>query len=138
VSRALTNELKSVVATGTGRQIGDGTAPATPLLPYAVLYPIPSPSHDGDLSSPDRDRTWSYQFTSVGQTRDQTQWMADKIQDSIEGDTFAPAGITIMSLETATRGSVDRDDDTSKVTGTGDTASMLFYSVDTYDIHTTR
>ncbi len=138
MSRTLTDELISVVATGTGHQIGDAEAPAAPVLPYAVLYPIPSPAHSGDLSLPDRDRTWSYQFTSVGQTREQAQGMADKIQDSIETDTFAPTGITIMGLEVAVRGSVERDDDSTKVTGPGETATNLFYSVDTYDVHTTR
>ena len=138
MSRTLTDEIISVVATGTGHQIGDAVAPAAPVLPYAVLYPIPSPAHSGDLSSPDRERTWSYQFTSVGQTWEQAQGMADKIQDSIETDTFSPAGITIMSIEANVLNSVERDDDSTKVTGPGETATNLFYSVDTYDVHTTR
>ena len=138
MSRTLTDEMVSVVATGTGRQIGDGTAPPSPLLPYAVLYPIPSPAHSGDLSSPDRERTWSYQFTSVGQSREQCQGMADKIQVSWEGDTFAPSGLTITGMEVQVRGSVERDDDSTKVTGPGETATNYFYSVDTYDAMTTR
>jgi hypothetical protein len=138
VSRDLTDKIITAVATGTGRQIGDGTAPAAPVLPYAVLYPLPSPTHDGDLTSPDRDRGWVYQFTSVGATREQTQWMADKIQTSIETDTIAPSDVTLMNIETVTRGAVERDDDTGKVTGPGDTAAYLFYSVDTYEFWTTR
>ncbi len=138
MSRTLTDEILSVVATGTGHQIGDAAAPGSPVLPYAVLYPIPSPAHSGDLSSPDRERTWSYQFTSVGRTREQCQGMADKIQVSIEGDTFAPSGLTITGFEVGVRGSVERDDDSTKVTGPGDTATNLFYSVDTYDVMTTR
>jgi hypothetical protein len=138
MSRVLTDEILSVVATATGRQVGDGTAPASPVLPYAVLYPLPSPDHDGDLTSPDRDRGWLYQTTSVGATREQAQWMADQVQDAMEDEAFAPSGVTVMDVETTTRGSVERDDDTGKVTGPGDTASFLFYSVDTYEFWTTR
>ena len=138
MSRVLTDNIISVVAAATGKQLGDGTAPATPVFPYAVLYPLPSPDHAGDLGTPDRDRGWLYQTTSVGATREQTQWMADEIQTAMEGETFAPAGITVMDVENDTRGAVTRDDDTGVVTGPGDTASFLFYSVDVYEFWTTR
>ncbi len=138
MSRDLTDAIITTVAAGTGRQIGDSTAPDAPVFPYAVLYPLPSPDHAGDLTSPDRDRGWVYQFTSVGTTREQAQWMADKIQTSIEDDTFAPTDVTIMNIETVTPGTVTRDDDTTVVTGPGDTAQFLFYSADVYEFWTTR
>ena len=138
MSRVLTDEILTVVAAATGKQLGDGTAPATPVFPYAVLYPLPSPTHDGDLASPDRDRGWLYQTTSVGATREQTQWMADEIETAMEDETFAPAGITVMDVEIGTRGVVTRDDDTTLVTGPGDTAQFLFYSADVYEFWTTR
>lgn len=138
MSRVLTDEILSVVAAATGKQLGDGTAPDSPVFPYAVLYPLPSPDHDGDLATPDRERGWLYQVTSVGATREQAQWMADEVETAMEDETFAPAGITVMDVETDTPGAVTRDDDTSLVTGPGDTASFLFYSVDVYEFHTTR
>ena len=138
MSRVLTDEILSVVATGTGRQIGDGTAPAAPLLPYAVLYPLPSPTHDGDLTSPDRDRGWVYQVTAVGATRDQAEWMADKVQTSMEDDTFAPVGITVMNIEATLGPGVERDDDTGTVTAPGDTATSYYYAPATYEFWTTR
>ncbi len=138
MSRDLTDTILTTVATGTGKQIGDGTAPAAPVFPYAVLYPLPSPTHDGDRTEPDRDRGWLYQFTSVGSTRGQTQTMADLIQTSIETDTFTPSDVTLMNIETVTRGAVERDDSTGVVTDAGDTAAYLFYSVDTYEFWTTR
>lgn len=138
MSRDLTDTIISVVATGTGRQIGDGTAPAAPVFPYAVLYPLPSPDHAGDLTTPDRDRGFIYQFTSVGTIRSQAEWMSDKIQTSIETDTFTPSDVTLMNIETGTRGPTERDDDSGVVTGPGDTASYLFYTHDTYTFWTTR
>ena len=138
MSRVLTDDILSVVAAATGKQLGDGTAPATPVFPYAVLYPLPSPDHAGDLTTPDRDRGWLYQVTSVGATREQTQWMADEIETAMAGETFNPSGITVMDVETDTRGAVTRDDDATLVTGPGDTASFLFYSVDVYEFWTTR
>ena len=138
MSRVLTDEILTVAAAATGKQLGDGTAPATPVFPYAVLYPLPSPDHAGDLGTPDRDRGWLYQTTSVGATREQTQWMADEIETAMEGETFAPSGISVMNVETDTRGAVTRDDDTGVVTGPGDTAAFLFYSVDVYEFWTTR
>ena len=138
MSRALTDDILTVVATATGKQLGDGTAPTSPVFPYGVLYPLPSPIHDGDLTSPDRDRGWLYQVTSVGTTREQTQGMADAHQTAMEDSTFAPTGITVMDVETGTRGAVTRDDDTTVVTGPGDTAVFLFYSVDVYEFWTTR
>lgn len=138
MSRVLTDEILTVVAAATGKQLGDGTAPASPVFPYGVLYPLPSPTHDGDLATPDRDRGWLYQVTSVGATRVQTQWMADEIETAMEAETFSPAGLTVMDVETDTRGAVTRDDDTSLVTGPGDTARFLFYSVDVYEFWTSR
>lgn len=138
MSRVLTDEILTVVAAATGQQLGDGTAPDAPVFPYAVLYPLPSPDHDGDLNTPDRDRGWLYQVTSVAPTRLGVQWMADEIETAMEGETFAPAGITVMDVEIGTRGAVTRDDDTGVVTGPGDTAVFLFYSVDVYEFWTTR
>lgn len=138
MSRVLTDEILTVVAAATGKQLGDGTAPASPIFPYAVLYPLPSPTHDGDLGIPDRDRGWLYQVTSVGTNRFDVQWMADEIEIAMEGETFAPSGITVMDVENDTRGAVTRDDDTTLVTSSGDTAKFLFYSVDVYEFWTTR
>ena len=138
MSRLLTDDILTVIAAATTKQIGDGAAPSGSTFPYAVLSPLPSPTHDGDLFTPDRDRSWVYQFTSVGATREQTQWMADEIQTAVEGSTFAPAGLTVMGVENVSRGGVERDDDAALVTGPGDTAPLLFYSVDTYEFHTTR
>lgn len=138
MSRVLTDEILTVVAAATGKQLGDGTAPASPVFPYAVLYPLPSPDHDGDLGTPDRDRGWLYQVTSVGATREQTQWMADEVETAMDGETFSPSGITVMDVENDTRGAVTRDDDTGVITGPGDTAAFLFYSVDVYEFWTTR
>ena len=138
MSQVLTDEILTVVAAATGKQLGDGTAPAAPVFPYAVLYPLPSPDHAGDLTTPDRDRGWLYQVTSVAPTRLGVQWMADEIQTAMEDETFAPSGITVMDVETDTRGAVTRDDDATVVTGPGDTAAFLFYSVDVYEFWTTR
>lgn len=138
MSRVLTDEILTVVAAATGKQLGDGTAPDAPVFPYGVLYPLPSPDHDGDLGTPDRDRGWLYQVTSVASTRLDVQWMADEIEIAMEGETFAPSGITVMNVETDTRGAVTRDDDATLVTNVGDTARFLFYSVDVYEFWTTR
>ncbi len=140
MSGALTDELVSDLATVTGKQAGDGTAPAAAVLPYMVVYPIPSTEHSGDLATPDRDRAWMYQVTSVGATREQAQWMADEVETAIEAlpTTLAPAGLTVMGTETVSRGNVERDDDADLLTGPGDTATYLFYSHDTYAVYVTR
>ena len=41
MSRVLTDDILTVVAAATGKQLGDGTAPAAPVFPYAVLYSLP-------------------------------------------------------------------------------------------------
>ena len=51
--------------------------------------------------------------------------MADAIETAMEGETFAPTGITVMDVENDTRGAVTRDDDTGVVTGPGETAHRI-------------
>jgi hypothetical protein len=48
--------------------------------PYVVAYPLLGGSLDGPLGDPDADAEPVYQITSVGGSRQQCEWVADKVR----------------------------------------------------------
>lgn len=77
----ITNNLLTMLAAGTGKQVGDHKAPAVPVYPYSVLYVLPGGEYWGaPLIAPDADVDMYYQVDSIGARRDQVEWLADRVR----------------------------------------------------------
>ena len=114
--------------------IGDGVAPrdvdkTEQDPPYAVLYLLPGGDFDGPLSDSQGDMTFMYQVTSVGETRQQAQVVADIIRTVFKRENLTILNRTVrdVRLETPNSGTV-RDDDLP---------NPLFYGYDRYEVDTT-
>lgn len=88
--RKITDALITMLETATGKQIGDARAPEpttddTPDYPYAVLVSLGRTQSSGSIAAPHSDVSIMYQVTSVGENRDQADWMADKVREAILG-----------------------------------------------------
>lgn len=130
---------------GTQRPVEIMEAPKAPgngpLLPYAILYPLPGGSFDGPpLSDPHADVTFSYQVTSVGKTAEQCQSMADRVRATMLGrknGAFVkaisnPSGVKIMDrAPDGGPGGIDR------ATGAADTDNVVFSVPERYLITVT-
>lgn len=81
--RLVTAGLITMVASGTSRPCGDHRSPATGVLAdgYTYVYSIDGGQYDGPpLWSPESDAVLIYQITSVGSTREQVEWLADRVR----------------------------------------------------------
>lgn len=90
--RPVTNALEELLRSVTGRPIGVVNVPASesgeqnPVCPYAIIYPVPGGYFDGPFfATPDVDAEYVFQVTSVGETYDQCEWMADRVRAAILG-----------------------------------------------------
>jgi len=68
--------VQGILATASGRSIGLATS-----MPYAILYPQGGPPGEGTWNSPEEDRWWNYQITSLGRDARQVTWMAERVRD---------------------------------------------------------
>jgi len=96
--------------------VGDSQAPASPspAFPYAVLYPLISPEltdDGGTLRDPNAHRILEYQITSVGTTREQAQWCADKMRVALFASPLVVAGSSPWFISISALGEIERDDD---------------------------
>lgn len=116
---------------GAAVLVGDAERPAAwegSESGYAVLYPLTTTS-DGPASDAHADVESRYQVTSVGTTRAQAQWVADRVRVAMLGGVLGVPGRSLSSpVEWAPSRGVDRDDDTNP---------PLFYAVDSYTVRTT-
>lgn len=93
-----------------GLTVGDATAAGlTP--PYAVVYKIEGGEFAGSLQDPFEDADLVYQVTSVGRTREQAEWVADKAMVLLDGVTVNGRSIALVSPDGGP--GVRRDDDVS-------------------------
>lgn len=88
----ITTALVSMLATGTGKPVGDHKAPTTRVAgdPYAVVYVIGGGGYWGPgLVAPEQSGDFVYQVDSVswrsadnlsGGTRKQAEWMGDRVR----------------------------------------------------------
>jgi len=97
----LTNELIAMLKTATTKLVGDHKAPAgVPAFvkgqpappPYSVVFTIPGGGYWGPgLSAPDSNADFTYQVDSVGFSRSQAEWLADRVRRSILARTATGA-----------------------------------------------
>lgn len=82
--RLVTANFIELLKQGTGKQVGDHAAPGSPLAyPYCIVYTIDGGELWGSLRFPESDALVIYQVTSVGERRDQAEWMADRVRRTI-------------------------------------------------------
>lgn len=123
--RTATDAIISRLTTGTGKNIGDGVAPADGTLPYAVVTPLADGDYDGPMNDWQADVAMEWQVTSVGATRSQAQWMQDKCRDAMLNAAITVPSRAVMKAELAGGGFVERDDDFQP---------PLFYAVDIFSV----
>lgn len=119
----VTSELISVLATDTGFLIGDGEAPGPqdtePAYPYAIVYWLthgPTIESFEQVTFPDRHQLMVYQVTSIGETREQADWMAHKVRRAITDRTVGPNGFR-LEIGTTNTLVIDRRENSSSGTG---------------------
>lgn len=88
----VTDAVLAVLRAGIeDKEIGDHQAPGDsttelPNVPYAVVYAIPGGDVDGPpLGDMFEDASMVYQVTSVGERRNQCEWMAEKVREVLVG-----------------------------------------------------
>lgn len=81
----VTDAVIDMLVRGTSKAVGDHQAPERPdgmvdsdFYPYSIVYNIPGGSSDGGLGFGFEETDIIYQVTSVGLTRGQADWMADR------------------------------------------------------------
>ncbi len=111
--RLLTNAVLTKLKTNSGSiKIGDGQAPADDDRPYAVLYALDDAERAGDMSSAVDVTGWfEFQITSVGDTREQAEWLADLLRTLILSASLTPSGFVMFPWRNLVTNLPERDDD---------------------------
>ena len=92
----------------TGRPVGDADAPDSD-RPYSVVYWLDD--DPGELSQNDPHMVaWPvFQVTSVGDTREQAQWMQKQVRDALIGWKPSVEGYAADPVESLLSGRIFRD-----------------------------
>jgi hypothetical protein len=99
-------------------------------MPYAVVWPGPSPVGEGSWAQPQEDGCFWYTVHCIGKTVEQAQWLADKVyrifleRDS-GGHYVTPLTVTGMSVQW--RMDVARE-------GTAKSGDTLYETIDRYEV----
>lgn len=111
--RILTDAVLTRLKTNSGSfKIGDGQAPADNDRPYAVLYALDEGESDGDMSTAADITGWvEYQVTSVGDTREQAEGLADLLRTHLLASDLSPSGFRMFPWRNFVTSLPDRDDD---------------------------
>ena len=99
--RTLTDDVISVLETG-GLSVGDATGSGL-AVPFVVVYPLIQ-DRDGAISDPFSDLDKWFQTSCEGETREQSEWLADKVETLL-----AASALVVVEL---TRTGTIRDDTT--------------------------
>lgn len=76
-----------------------GTPGQSTFIPYAIVWPIPGGVTSGTIQDEHADAFPIYQITSIGATRDQCEWLADKVRVVAERrSSWSPVGRTVMQV----------------------------------------
>lgn len=76
---------------------GAGRQPDETFDKYVVVYKIPGGKRSGNLDDPDGDAELIYQVTCVGSSRNEAEWLADKV------DVTLRAGISVAGRDVTVR-----------------------------------
>ena len=117
--RTVTDDAITVLETG-GLTVGDATGKGL-TAPYVVAFPI-GDIRDGTIGQPWVDLRASIQFTCVGVSREQAEWLQDRVVT-----LMTAASATFGHVEVLPSGAIARDDDISP---------PLFYAYPRFVLHT--
>ncbi len=97
-ARPVTSALLATLQAGVGYPIGDHEPPSDTSERYCILWGIPGGEISGSWNAPHENAIMVFQIDSSGRSRDQCQWLTDKVrqvvlQRSGEGWTY-PIAIT--------------------------------------------
>lgn len=92
-----------------GLTVGDAVAPPS-APPYVVVYPIAGGDMYGPLGAKDDDAELIYQVTCVGASREQAQWLVDKVTALLGGLTITGRSVPLVTFDTVP--GIFRDDST--------------------------
>lgn len=86
MTRTLTDAVISTLEAGS-LSVGDATGQGL-TAPYVVVWPIAGETYDGTIGP---GNTWTeidkpFQPTCVGSTREQAEWLADKVRDLLTAE----------------------------------------------------
>ncbi len=110
--RLLTDAVLTRLKTNSGAfKIGDSHAPADDTRPYAVLYPLDEAEREGDMSTIDVTGWFEYQVTSVGDTREQAEGLADLLRTLLLASDLTPTGFRMHPWRKVVTNLPERDDD---------------------------
>lgn len=116
--------LAAVTAAAAGFAVGDAVKPDGTALPYAVVYPLGSPTFDGSLAVSDLDDdAWpTTQVTFVGVSRQQVDGLRDRVR-ALLGTYVVVEGRRVGPIRLHDERPIERDDDVTP---------PLLYAVDRY------
>jgi hypothetical protein len=93
---------------------------------HAVIWPL-SPDFDGPVGDYAADLTYAFQVTSVGETVDQAEWVADRVRAALIAGPITIAGRAVEPVRPTGGPPVQRDDDISP---------PMYYRAETYELCT--
>ena len=101
----VTKALVAALEAGTGKRCGHGRLPVVPTTgaavepPYLVLYPLDRTDSGSPLGNAGDWTELEYQLTAVGGARlDQAEWMDDKGQEVLVGQTSSGVFTTAIAI----------------------------------------
>lgn len=109
--RGHANAVLSLLSADTALRVYDGQVPNNPVLPYVVLY-IDSGTRSTESLEGDADTAdFSMQTTSVGSTREQAQWAAERAMGALLDVRPSVAGWACGRIRHVGSQPTRRDDD---------------------------
>lgn len=103
--------------------VGDADVPAErPPMPYVIVTLRITSGGLGSMWNPDEDRDYVFQVLCVGRSREQVQWMSDKVADAL-----------MLPIDATPEGNVQgvSSDSLGAIVKTGDT---MFQQADSYRV----
>lgn len=109
--RLQTNAIIARLEDQTTRPVGDAQAPADTTRPYTVVYSLDDDPGEASQTDPHMVANPAFQVTSVGDTRDQAQWMQKQARDALLGWVPIVTGYRSGPVEGLLSGRIQRDPD---------------------------
>jgi hypothetical protein len=109
---------------------GDLDVPDDETLPYCIVYPLGAVQLDGSLEAGDEQNdVWpAWQVTSIGSTREQAEWLQDKVRAGLLGTYLTVAGRRVGPVRLDEAQAAQRDTDVTP---------YAYYAVDRFRLLST-
>ncbi len=110
VNERLHTDALITLLKAAGLTVGDAVAPNS-APPYVIVYSLDS-GRDGPVSAPHDDSRMGWQTTCVGSSREQAQWLIDKVEATVLPATLTVVGRFVGHAMREPGRGVGRDDNT--------------------------